>query len=86
MKSFERKLVVVYVVLPLVILSFSLGTIMLFSESSRDTLDLKSSRAFSTLAAKPVSLMSRYTSGDLYNEMNSVRDISWNITRIMETV
>jgi len=75
MKNIERKLIVVYIILPLVILSFSLGTLMLFSDSSSNDLDLKQARAFSTLVAKPVSLMSRYTSGDLYNEMNSVRDI-----------
>jgi len=75
MKNTERKLVVVYVILPLVILSFSLGALMLFSDSSSNDLDLKLSRAFSTLDAKPVSLMSRYTSGDLYDEMNSVRDV-----------
>jgi len=75
MKNTERKLLVVYVILPLVILSFSLGALMLFSDSNSNSLDLKLSRAFSTLTAKPVSLMSPDTSGDLFNEMNSVRDI-----------
>lgn len=75
MKNTERKLLVVYVVLPLVILSFSLGALMIFSDSNSNGLDLKLSRAFSTLTAKPISLMSPDTSGDLFNEMNSVRDI-----------
>ncbi len=77
MNNTERKLLVSYIILPLVILSFSLGALMLFTESGNNDMhsNLKLSRAFSTLEAKPVSLMSRETSGDLYNEMNSVRDI-----------
>jgi hypothetical protein len=50
---------------------------MLITDSSNSDVqsNLYLSRAFSTLDAKPISLMSRDTSGDLYDEMNSVRDI-----------
>jgi hypothetical protein len=64
----------VYIIIPLVILSFSLGALMAFSESS-NAVDTESSRAFSTLDTKPVSLMCPYTSGNILGEMNAVKDI-----------
>ena len=71
----ERKLIVMYVVLPLVILSFSLGALMVFSDSGYNDSNVNTLRAFATLDAKPVSLMSPDTSGNLYNEMNSIKGL-----------
>jgi len=74
MNNSKRKLIVVYVMLPLLILSFSMGAIMFFTNSNNNGSDIRSLRAFSTLSI-PVSLISHDVSGELYNEMNSVKDM-----------
>lgn len=80
MQSEKTKIITVYVVLPLLILAFSLGALeLLVSANSENTpADYMSGRAFSTLAARParpVSLLTPYSSGDIYNEMLSVKDV-----------
>jgi len=49
---------------------------MLVSANSENTpADYMSGRAFSMLAARPVSLLTPYSSGDIYGEMLSVKDV-----------
>jgi len=80
MQGGKTKLITVYVLLPLLILAFSLGALeMLVSANGGNTpADYMSGRAFSTLAARParpVSLLTPYSSGDIYDEMLSVKDV-----------
>jgi hypothetical protein len=77
MQRGKTKIITVYVLLPLLILAFSLGALeLLVSANSENTpADYMSGRAFSTLATRPVSLLTPYSSGDIYNEMLSVKDV-----------
>ncbi len=77
MNESKCHLTVIYLVLPLVFLSFCLGPVVLAIGPSahEESIDVSAHDAFSTLSTIPVSLMSRETSGNLYSEMKAIREL-----------
>jgi len=71
----KNQLIVIYILIPLLILSFFIGSLVLLVNptSKSQNSDFSGIAAFETLDARPVSLMCKYTSGNWYQEMQSVK-------------
>ena len=75
MRNSKGQLIVVYILMPLLILSFFMSSLVFFvnQPARNQDSDFSGLRAFETLDARPVSLMCKYTSGNWYQEMQSVK-------------